>query len=228
MHIHSFKHNAKSAAKRFAARFSGVEVVEPVKAVRKIGAATDGWYASLRIKEGVLPSSIAPEVVEAAHIELPAGWVIVDGGFVARAETPAENPYLEDTAQRFAALNPDGLQDMITTPAGDRMPRPAIGSPLANIIETITELDAADKALDVALAAVKPGGKEAQVFGLIRRLEGASASEIGAALNWQLHTTRAYVSVHSRKYGLEVVTEKVEGRGTVYRVRVPAKSETAA
>lgn len=220
MHVHSLKHNAKAAAKRIAARFSGLEVVEPVKAMPLPGAATDGWYASLKVAEGVLPSSIAPEVLELAHLELPEGWVVADGGFVSRVETPAENPYLEEDriADRFADLNPDALV-YESTGTEVRAVQYADGD------EVVEPFDAA---LDALLAAVKPDSKEAQVFAMLRRPEGATVAEIAQAMTWEPHTTRAYISVRVRKRGVASLTEQVEGRGRVYRVGLLPAGETQA
>lgn len=223
MNTHSLKHNAKAAAKRIAARFSGIEVVEPVKAMPRPGAGEAGWYPSVRVMDGVLPSSIAPEVLEVAHLELPEGWVVVDGGFVARAETPADNPYLvedgaESIADRFAALNPDALV-YESTGTEVRAVQYADGDEV---------VDDSLAALDALLAGVKPDSKEAQVFAMLRRPEGATVPEIAAAMSWEPHTTRAYISVRVRKRGVASLTEQVEGRGRVYRVGLLPAGETQA
>jgi hypothetical protein len=53
----------------------------------------------------------------------------------------------------------------------------------------------------------------------LKRPEGATIAEIQAVTGWLPHTTRAFISVSvKRRAGLAVVTEKVEGRGRVYRV----------
>lgn len=59
--------------------------------------------------------------------------------------------------------------------------------------------------------------KSAQVIALLQRPEGATVPEIQAVTGWAPHTTRAQVSTSCRKLGLTVSTEKVEGRGRVYR-----------
>jgi len=67
--------------------------------------------------------------------------------------------------------------------------------------------------------AAKRGTALAKVIALLKRPEGATISEIQAATGWLPHTTRAFISVSvKRKAGLDVVTEKVDGRGRVYRV----------
>jgi hypothetical protein len=48
---------------------------------------------------------------------------------------------------------------------------------------------------------------------------GATVAEIAAALDWQPHTVRgAIAGALKKKLGLTVTTEKVEGRGGVYRI----------
>jgi hypothetical protein len=52
---------------------------------------------------------------------------------------------------------------------------------------------------------------------MLQRPEGATIAEIAAAFGWLPHTTRAAMSTKSRKAGLTFVSEKVDGRGRVYR-----------
>ncbi len=55
---------------------------------------------------------------------------------------------------------------------------------------------------------------------MLRRPEGASIEEIAVAFAWQKHTIRAAISVAvKKKLGLDVTSEKVDGRGRVYRAR---------
>lgn len=54
---------------------------------------------------------------------------------------------------------------------------------------------------------------------MLKRPEGASIAEIAAAFGWQAHTVRgAIAGTLKKKLGLEVTSEKVEGRGRVYRL----------
>ena len=48
---------------------------------------------------------------------------------------------------------------------------------------------------------------------------GATIDEIVAALQWQTHTVRGVMSgALKKKLGLTITSEKVEGRGRVYRI----------
>ncbi len=61
--------------------------------------------------------------------------------------------------------------------------------------------------------------KQAQLVAMLQRPEGASLDEIVAATSWQPHTVRgAIAGALKKKLGLTVTSEKVEGRGRVYRV----------
>ncbi len=65
---------------------------------------------------------------------------------------------------------------------------------------------------------IRAGTKQAQIIALLQRPEGASIAEIVKATTWQAHTARAAISgVLKKKLGLQIATEKIDGRGTVYR-----------
>ncbi len=52
---------------------------------------------------------------------------------------------------------------------------------------------------------------------MLRAPDGATIEEITAATGWQSHTVRgAMAGALKKKLGLEVTSEKVEGRGRVY------------
>jgi hypothetical protein len=64
------------------------------------------------------------------------------------------------------------------------------------------------------------GTKQAQLITMLRAPEGATIVEIMAALDWAAHTIRgAMAGALKEKLGLEVTSEKVEGRGRVYALR---------
>ncbi|MDP2737442.1 MAG: DUF3489 domain-containing protein [Pseudorhodobacter sp.] len=67
--------------------------------------------------------------------------------------------------------------------------------------------------------AQRAGTKQAMLIDLLQRPEGATIAEVVAATNWQPHTARGSISgVLKKKLGLSVTSEKVEGRGSVYRI----------
>jgi hypothetical protein len=67
--------------------------------------------------------------------------------------------------------------------------------------------------------AVRAGTKQAQIIDLLERPEGATIAEIVAATAWQAHSARGLISgVLKKKLGLVITADKVEDRGTVYRI----------
>ena len=65
----------------------------------------------------------------------------------------------------------------------------------------------------------RPDTKQAQLVAMLQSPDGASLDEIVAATGWQAHTVRgAIAGALKKKLGLVVMSERVEGRGRVYRV----------
>ena len=63
----------------------------------------------------------------------------------------------------------------------------------------------------------RTGTKQEALIAMLRAEGGATIDEIVAALDWQPHTARGAISgALKKKLGLEVTSEKVEGRGRVY------------
>ena len=66
----------------------------------------------------------------------------------------------------------------------------------------------------------RPGTKLALLIDLVARSGGASLDEIREAICWQPHSVRGAISgALKKKLGLAVVSERVEGRGRVYRIQ---------
>jgi len=81
------------------------------------------------------------------------------------------------------------------------------------------ETSDASEAADAPVAERRKGGKQALLIEMLRRPDGASLDEIVAATGWQPHTVRgAIAGALKKKLGLEVISEKVENRGRVYRI----------
>lgn len=65
----------------------------------------------------------------------------------------------------------------------------------------------------------REGTKQATLIAMLRAPEGATIEEITTATGWQSHTVRgAMAGALKKKLGLEVTSEKDEGRGRVYRL----------
>jgi len=68
-------------------------------------------------------------------------------------------------------------------------------------------------------AALRSGTKLTLLLDLLRRKEGATIAEAVKAMGWQPHSVRGAISgALNKKLGLAVKSEKVEGRGRVYRI----------
>ena len=65
----------------------------------------------------------------------------------------------------------------------------------------------------------RTGTKQDTLIAMLRAPEGATIDEIVVALDWRSHTVRgAIAGALKKKLGLEVTSEKVDGRGRVYRL----------
>jgi Protein of unknown function (DUF3489) len=66
--------------------------------------------------------------------------------------------------------------------------------------------------------APRDGSKQAALIALLRSDSGATIAEIMAATGWLSHTVRGALAGALKKRGLIVSSDKVEGRGRVYRL----------
>jgi len=72
---------------------------------------------------------------------------------------------------------------------------------------------------DGAAPRPRTGSKQAKLIEMLKRRDGATIPEVVDALQWQAHTVRgAIAGALKKKLGIEVTSEKVDGRGRVYRV----------
>lgn len=65
----------------------------------------------------------------------------------------------------------------------------------------------------------RANSKQAQLIEMLKRPDGATIEEIVKKFDWQAHTVRgALAGALKKKLGLNVQSEKIEGRGRVYRI----------
>ncbi|PKP84783.1 MAG: hypothetical protein CVT80_06295 [Alphaproteobacteria bacterium HGW-Alphaproteobacteria-2] len=85
----------------------------------------------------------------------------------------------------------------------------------APALHASTETEAAPKA-----HTLREGTKQAQLIAMLRAPEGATIEEIMAATGWRSNTVRgAMAGALKKKLGLDITSEKVDGRGRVYAIR---------
>lgn len=67
--------------------------------------------------------------------------------------------------------------------------------------------------------APRTGTKQARLIEMLRAEDGATIDEIAVALQWRPHTVRgALAGALKKRLGLTITSEKVDGRGRVYRI----------
>ncbi|SEN64922.1 Protein of unknown function [Loktanella fryxellensis] len=67
----------------------------------------------------------------------------------------------------------------------------------------------------------RAGTKQGMLIEMLRRPQGASIAEIVEATGWLGHSARGAISgVLKKKLALPVTAEKIEGRGTVYKLEI--------
>ena len=72
---------------------------------------------------------------------------------------------------------------------------------------------------DGAAPRSRAGSKQTKLIERLKRPDGATIAEVVDALQWQAHTVRgAIAGALKKKLGIEVTSEKVDGRVRVYRV----------
>jgi Protein of unknown function (DUF3489) len=120
---------------------------------------------------------------------------------------------LSATRAAFAALGIDPRE--VTSEA-----EPDEAATPSNDVEAApTETQKAPKTAEPKPRRTRNDSKQAQLIAMLKRSKGASIDEIVAAFRWQAHTVRgAIAGALKKKLGLDVTSDKVEGRGRVYRI----------
>ena len=97
---------------------------------------------------------------------------------------------------------------------------PLVASAVASARKAKAKAEPAPYDTDTAKpVAIRAGTKQAQIIAMLQRPEGATIAEMVEATSWQSHTVRGSISgALKKKLGLPITAEKVEGRGTVYRI----------
>ncbi len=97
-------------------------------------------------------------------------------------------------------------------------------SPRARSVKGTSTRKAAKKARRGAASkkvngSARRGTKQAILIEMLRRPNGATIEQMTAKTGWQAHSVRGAISgTLKKKLGLAVTSEKVDGRGRVYRI----------
>ena len=159
-------------------------------------------------------------------------------GLIEEVEATKDDPIWRETGDGHAvtlvatdaALAAIGIapDDASTVAAGatDAPATEIIGATPADQGINAAKQDDANRAAQVETdePAAKPrtpraGTKQAKLIEMLRAESGATIDEIVAALEWRPHTVRgALAGALKKKLGLDVRSEKIEGRGRVYQI----------
>ncbi|MEQ8639403.1 MAG: DUF3489 domain-containing protein [Alphaproteobacteria bacterium] len=122
----------------------------------------------------------------------------------------------EDGRAVLLQITDAGLAAIGVEPDGaDRAPTGATQTPAD---DAASDAAAATKSAPKARTA-REGTKQALLIEMLRAEGGATIAEIVEATGWQPHTVRgAIAGALKKKLGLDVTSEKVEGRGRVYKL----------
>jgi hypothetical protein len=95
----------------------------------------------------------------------------------------------------------------------------AIGIDPVVVKTVVANCEHVAKAVASTTPVQRAGTKQAQIIAMLQRPEGATVAEVVEAIGWLAHTVRGSISgALKKKLGLPITAEKVEGRGTVYRI----------
>jgi hypothetical protein len=97
---------------------------------------------------------------------------------------------------------------------------PVVASTVTNLRNAEPEPDPQPTAAETPTpVTIREGTKQAQIIALLQRPEGAAITEIVAETGWMAHSVRGMISgALKKKLGLPIAAEKVDGRGTVYKL----------
>ena len=127
----------------------------------------------------------------------------------------------KDGRRMMLVITKAGLGALDGEPVGDpgKQPTPAKVRTKKPRGGTVQKPAAAKLKSKQSLPAVRPGTKQALLIDLLKRKRGATIDEIVEATGWQPHSVRGAISgALKKKLGLAVSSEKVDGRGRVYRI----------
>jgi uncharacterized protein DUF3489 len=124
----------------------------------------------------------------------------------------------EDGHRLMLLLSEAGLR-AISGETTDAQKQPIPAKPKSKKPRRHERRSEADTKPGEAAAAPRKGSKQALLLEMLKRKRGSNLREMVAATGWQAHSVRGAISgTVKKKLGLTVVSDKVDGRGRVYRI----------
>ena len=121
-----------------------------------------------------------------------------------------------DSLFNRALITTDGTQWFVAAEGYE-----ALGMP-RRVPIAMAALDAVIESAEASPAAkprTRDNSKQAQVIAMLKRVEGATITQICEATGWQAHTVRGtFAGAFKKKLGLEITSSKPEGSGRTYRI----------
>lgn len=164
----------------------------------------------------VQPKLMPAETAAPADADLEAAVAAAEETFAAEPSTTGADAmpvFLGWASTRAATL--EGFRDALIVAGHDE----AMALSATGWLDGIIERNLNPPASTVRRARTpRADTKQEQVLNLLRRDAGATLDEIAALTGWRHHTIRGFFAgALKKKLGLTVASEKVEGRGRVYR-----------
>lgn len=181
---------------------------EPKRSATKADAVAKFERALVAKLGDALAKTYASEIMNAADLATAESWIATATEKLDAAGEDMEVP-------TFMKRKPITLAK-VEAPTENELA--AVAKPFA--AKAKAKIEAVEAKREAAKAGKRANTKQAQVIAMLERPEGATLTEIVAATDWQAHTVRgAIAGAIKKKLGLNVQTEKVEGRGNVYRIQ---------
>lgn len=143
-------------------------------------------------------------------------------GFLEEKPAPREaDSWREDPDGRrmMLAITDAGLQAIDGEPAGEAASRRTSTKSRSNKSSTKGRTPPTKRHGQSTASTARQNTKQTLLISLLEREDGATMEEIVEATGWQAHSVRGAISgALKKKLGLAVTSQKVEGRGRVYRI----------
>jgi predicted ArsR family transcriptional regulator len=125
----------------------------------------------------------------------------------------------KDGRRMMLVITEAGLEVLDGKPAGDPKEQPGRGKAPTKNTKADQKRKGSKPKVDGSTPAARQGSKQALLIDLLKRKSGATIDELVKATGWQAHSVRGAISgTLKNRLGLAVASEKVGGRGRVYRI----------